>query len=46
MPPGKESKKVRVFLKDIEKLVQGDDGMLYRHTDDKQQLVLSKKWYY
>ena len=32
----KESKEVRMLLRDMEKLTLSDDGVLYRHTTDKQ----------
>ena len=39
----KASKKVRMFFRDMEKMTLSDDDVLYRHTNDKQQLVLLKK---
>ena len=39
----KASKNVRRFLRDTEKMTLSDDDVLYRHTTDKQQLVLLKK---
>ena len=32
-----------MFFRDIEKMTLSDDDVLYRHTNDKQQLVLLKK---
>ena len=32
-----------MLLRDIEKLIPGNGGVLYRYTTDKQQLVLPKK---
>ena len=31
-----------MLLRDMEKLTLGDDGVLFRYTTDKQQLVLPK----
>ena len=39
----KASNNVRRFLRDTEKMTLSDDDVLYRHTTDKQQLVLLKK---
>ena len=39
----KASNKVRMFFRDMEKMTLSDDDVLYRHTNDKQQLVLLKK---
>ena len=39
----KASKKVRMFFRDMEKMNLSDGDVLYRHTNDKQQLVLLKK---
>ena len=36
----KESKEVRILLQNMEKLILGDDGVLWRRTTDKQQLLL------
>ena len=40
---GKESKELRMLLKVWKKPIQCNDGVLYRHTTDKQQLGLPKK---
>ena len=39
----KESKEVWMLLRDMEKLTLSDDGVLHRHTTEKQQLILPKK---
>ena len=39
----KKSKEVPMLLRDMEKLTLSHDGMMYRHTTDKQQLGLPKK---
>ena len=39
----KEYKDVCMLLRDTEKVTLSDDGVLYRHTTDKQQLVLPEK---
>ena len=40
----KESKEVRSFLRDFEKLfISKDDGILYRTTEERTQLILPKK---
>ena len=36
----KESKEVWMLLRDMEKLTLSDDGVLHRHTTEKQQLIL------